>query len=211
MDAEHFECDICCERYDESGAHVPLVLPCGHTLCKQCVESLRARSCPTCKSPLTNSESATAVMLPRNNWLIRCLVASQSQSSSQVQVAPRSTPRKRLAPNAPKVAAVGQRVLFKQLDRACGGSGSLQCSGAVTSPSLSREQQHDLLRRDRAFLLNLARVCKEKKAQDSNFDQKRFVKEGLIMKFGEAKAKTIIHQVFDRMKVLRDKKLSAAV
>lgn len=210
MDAEHFECDICCEKYDESGSHVPLVLPCGHTLCKQCVESLRSRSCPTCKSSLTTCDSATTVMLPRNNWLIRCLVASQPSP----QLAPIISSRKRLAPNAPKVAAVGQRVLFKQLDRACssgGGSSGFQCSAAASSPSLSREQQLDLQRRDRAFLLNLAKVCKEKKAQDCNFDQKRFVKEGLVMKFGEAKAKIIIHQVFDRMKVLRERKLSAAV
>lgn len=206
MDAEHFDCDICCEKYDESGSHVPLVLPCGHTLCKQCVESLRTRSCPTCKSSLTTSPSATTVMLPRNNWLIRCLVASQPSP----QLAPKSASKKRVAPSAPKVAAVGQRVLFKQLDRAC-SSGDLQCSAAASSPSLSREQQLDLQRRDRSFLLNLARVCKEKKAQDCNFDQKRFVKEGLVMKFGEAKAKIIIHQVFDRMKILRERKQSAAV
>lgn len=212
MDNELFDCDICYEQFDETGSHVPLVLPCGHTLCRQCVESLKTHVCPTCKWPLNNGEGDT-VTLPRNNWLIRCLVARQSPSSSQTQTQNQKhssnfSCRQKVPIGAPpKVAAAGQRVLFKQLDRAC--ARGLE-SGDMSSPvetSEELQQGQALKSQDRSFLLNLSRICKEKKAQDSNFDQKRFVKEGLIMKFGEAKAKVIIHQVFDRIKVLQGRRV----
>lgn len=214
MENELFECDICLEQFDETGAHVPLVLPCGHTLCFQCVGSLQAHVCPTCKHPLSNGDASTAVF-PRNNWLIRCLGARQPKSASQPK-------RVKLHASAPKVgvpqAVQGQRVLFKQLVRAC--DRSWDCAGrdvsvpraSVSPPTLSSssvEASHPLQlqqeekQRERLFLLNLSRICKEKKALDNDFDQKRFVKEGLVMQFGEAKARSIILQVNDRIKLQR--------
>ena len=227
MDNDLFDCDICYEQFTESGAHVPLVLPCGHTLCAQCVGSLRSTVCPTCKHPLQHPSAAsaaaatsptspaTSMIFPRNNWLIRCLLANQagpkSQQQGQGQGPQKSVvvSRKKLPPGT---AVTGQRVLFKQLDKACHRSrdtcpsdgGGYRCAvreesrGAALTAQEQKEKQQE-----RLFLMNLSRICKEKRAQNSNFDQKRFVKEGLIMKFGEAKAKSILHEVFDRIRQLR--------
>lgn len=206
MDNECFDCDICCEQFDETGAHVPLVLPCGHTLCRQCVGRLQTPLCPTCKFPLhTSNAPLTGVVFPRNNWLIRCLLANKANIKQQ-------TPKKRkkLSPGAPKVAVVGQRVLFKQLERARNRACSLDefsMSSPISGNNAITQQQavQDENHQERMFLLNLSRICKEKKALDSNFDQKRFVKEGLILKYGEVKAKRILYQVFDRIKCMRER------
>jgi hypothetical protein len=165
------------------------------------------------------------MIFPRNNWLIRCLVANQSSSTSTTK----NIPRKKVPAGAPKIAVAGQRVLFKQLDRACSRSQSngyrhTSCNihpfalssdtntpppPAPTSTEQEQEQDQDEKQQERLFLLNLSRICKEKKAQDSNFDQKRFVKEGLILNFGETKAKNIMNQVYGRIKLLRERNYSS--
>lgn len=46
MDRE-FHCLICCEEYSSlQENHQPLVLPCGHTFCKQCLVTLTTKKCP---------------------------------------------------------------------------------------------------------------------------------------------------------------------
>lgn len=202
MDDELFECDICCEKFEEVGIHTPLVLPCGHTLCRQCVENLHTQVCPTCKHPLHES-SADSVVLPRNNWLVRCLVAYQHQHKLQNQNQNQnqstcidivsSLNLNKPCRNVPKPACIGQRVLFKKLDK------GREQAGRTAQSSEQREAE-------RRFLMNLSRICKEKKIQNPDFDQKRFVKEGLIMKFGEEKAQSILLQVYDRIKVIRDRR-----
>lgn len=218
MDNELFDCDICCEQFSETGAHVPLVLPCGHTLCRQCVGRLHNPECPTCKHPLQSVTTAgvtgtSSMIFPRNNWLIRCLLAQQSSSKKQHE-----QPLQLKTMSRGSILG-GQRVLFKQLDRACKRSDgerpnshrfSYSCAvgeTARTSGLTAEQRLHDEKHQERLFLLNLSRICKEKKARDSSFDQKRFVKEGLILKFGETKAKSIMHQVFDRIKMLREERL----
>lgn len=208
MENECFECDICCEEFDETGSHVPLVMPCGHTLCFQCVGSLQTHVCPTCKHPLSSGDAAT-VTFPRNNWLIRCLGVRQMNLSSQAK-------KIRAPVCVPVSQAQGQRVLFKQLMRACdrtreGGGWEatpprapvLSFSLATTDDLLHEEKLLEEKKAERSFFLHLSKICKEKKAQDQYFDQKRFVKEGLIMKFGEEKAKRIILQVNERIKLMR--------
>jgi hypothetical protein len=155
------------------------------------------------------------MVFPRNNWLIRCLVVTRDKRNSKKNFAAKKVVLSAGAPTtnntrstSDNVSVIGQRVLFRQLDRArkrCesgGGGGSLSTTEQQEQEQRVREQKQQ----ERLFLLNLSRICKEKKAQDSNFDQKRFVKEGLILKFGESKAKTIMFQVHDRIRVLREAK-----
>jgi hypothetical protein len=205
MTSDMFECDICYEKYEERGKHVPLVLPCGHTYCEECVASLQSRSCPACNFPL-QGEQGGEMVFPRNNWIVRCLLLSSSSSSSSsvdnggdvdIPVARDSTGKKaaKSCGCAPKVAVMGQRVLFKQLDRAVNPSPTYVYSSEAQR--LERERQR---REERTFLINLSRICREKKAKDPSFDQKRFVKHGLFMKFGEVKAKAILSQVYSRLK-----------
>lgn len=63
-------CGVCFEEYDE-GTNTPVMLPCGHTLCKACVLELRA--CPYDRSvlPLERSRLPT-------NYLVAEQVAAKS-------------------------------------------------------------------------------------------------------------------------------------
>ena len=50
---ELLNCQVCFEDYQETGDHVPRILPCHHTLCHSCIERLINRNrvqCPECRS-----------------------------------------------------------------------------------------------------------------------------------------------------------------
>ena len=42
-DVDIRNCPVCFEPYEESGGHVPRILPCYHTLCEVCVGGLLAQ------------------------------------------------------------------------------------------------------------------------------------------------------------------------
>ncbi len=43
-------CPVCIERYESSGYHKPFtIVPCGHSLCHKCLNSLQTRICPKCR------------------------------------------------------------------------------------------------------------------------------------------------------------------
>lgn len=62
---EKVTCWVCREEY-RTGDREPLVLPCGHTYCRQCILSLardRIVGCPTCRR---NYYSLNVDKLPKN-------------------------------------------------------------------------------------------------------------------------------------------------
>ena len=201
-----FECEICYNAFEEVDLRAPLVLPCGHTYCMGCIENFHSHVCPSCKHPI-HAAGETSVVLPRNNLLIRYMVESRQKSGEKSnekseeksKVKPKEKTKvkssKKESAGAPKVKPNGQRVLFKQLDRAFSNA----------TPSTSSPTSRDQRLEERLFLLNLSRICKERKAQDESFDTKRFVAQGLISKFGEETARRILHEVFGRIQVLRER------
>ena len=45
-------CSVCLEDYEENGIHIPILLPCSHTLCESCVkQTIRNKTlvCPVCR------------------------------------------------------------------------------------------------------------------------------------------------------------------
>lgn len=188
MSQVNFECDICYEKFEEVGPLAPLIIPCGHTYCMSCIENLHSHVCPECKNPI-HEKGESFVDLPRNLYIIRCMnqIGQKSPSKSKVDS------KKKKSAGVPKVKPAGQRVLFKKLDRALSN----------TLPSTTSNSQQML--EERLFLLNLSRICRERKAEDTNFNTKRFVTQGLISKFGEETARRILREVFGRIQVLRDR------
>lgn len=62
------ECRVCFERYGPGGARRPRNLPCGHVLCRGCVEALggperRRLECPFCRRPCGLSETGDCLPL----------------------------------------------------------------------------------------------------------------------------------------------------
>lgn len=195
-----FDCGICYERYTESGDHVPLVMSCGHTLCKECISCLKSNLCPTCKHPIFTSSEET-LTLPRNIWLIQCLSQCQPDKTNKKPETISVTKTQR-TPKTSKAEVVGQRVLFRRLDRAVTSSSNQTIESSRSQ--LERKRELD-------YLKNLARICKTKKSQDPNFNQTRFVKDGLFMKFGETRAKEILSKVYDRLKERQTQRRNATV
>ena len=72
-----FECQICLEAYSDSGDHVPLILPCGHTFCKSCLE-LRFTSVPSC--PVDNQRCSKAISQLTKNY---SLIAGENSSRTR--------------------------------------------------------------------------------------------------------------------------------
>lgn len=57
-DNQQIECGICFSYYTQVGlSNVPLLLPCGHTLCSDCVGQLFPRQCPFDRSSLPANSS----------------------------------------------------------------------------------------------------------------------------------------------------------
>jgi len=49
---DHFNCNICDERYDEHDQR-PMIVGCGHTFCNKCIGKLV--NCPNCRKPLEHA------------------------------------------------------------------------------------------------------------------------------------------------------------
>lgn len=73
------ECDICLSEYDQVG-RTPKVVPCGHTVCLQCLQQSTRKECPSCRTVFT----AAPVCLPNNFSLLR-LLERQGDASSRFQ------------------------------------------------------------------------------------------------------------------------------
>ncbi|XP_026294191.1 uncharacterized protein LOC113218176 [Frankliniella occidentalis] len=62
------ECDICTEHFD-GAERLPKSLPCGHTVCLQCLGRLPDRRCPTCRQDFNGPPDG----LPTNFMVLRFL------------------------------------------------------------------------------------------------------------------------------------------
>jgi hypothetical protein len=65
MERPFLECEICFFEYNET-LRRPLSLPCGHTFCKSCVQSLRNLLCPEDRTPFKDIDK-----LPTNYLILR--------------------------------------------------------------------------------------------------------------------------------------------
>ena len=81
-------CEICFEKYAEAGQKTPLVLPCGHSVCKGCCGQLPKRRCATCRAPFYASSK-----LPINYALLACLDNATSSSALKKRPAEREISR----------------------------------------------------------------------------------------------------------------------
>ena len=64
-------CQICFEEYEETGDHVPRLLPCTHTLCETCIGQLIRRdrlACPECRQ--THSATRGRKSFPQNKYIL---------------------------------------------------------------------------------------------------------------------------------------------
>ncbi|XP_026285407.2 uncharacterized protein LOC113211298 isoform X3 [Frankliniella occidentalis] len=71
------ECDICVDLFDDAEL-LPKVLPCGHTVCLQCLRRLPDRSCPTCRRDFVGSSEE----LPTNFTVLQALQQGKQDSAS---------------------------------------------------------------------------------------------------------------------------------
>lgn len=55
-------------------------------------------------------------------------------------------------------------------------------------------------REEEMFLSQLSRDCKERKKEDPNFDQKKYIRDNLFRRFGEIRAKAVLERIYMRLK-----------
>ena len=67
-------CGICLEEYQDSGSHVPRLLPCTHTLCEKCLIELLGQqggaklTCPECRTHHAAPKKQRT--FPQNKYLL---------------------------------------------------------------------------------------------------------------------------------------------
>lgn len=79
------ECGICFQRFSfRHGRRKPKVLPCGHSLCVDCVTAVfsRARQCPTCRVPVPYGVEVGS--LPSNYSLLEVLEKSRARHRARL-------------------------------------------------------------------------------------------------------------------------------
>jgi len=105
------ECPVCMECYDHPPAEqAPVVLPCGHSICRQCALDLQTANpgrqrgsgtlaivCPSCCQQLELPPGG-AQALPCNYGLVQVLEPSAPLALQQAVAAPLSTPRPHQTP-----------------------------------------------------------------------------------------------------------------
>jgi hypothetical protein len=69
---DHVICPVCYEIMSGPGVKTPeMALPCGHTLCHDCMEKCRERSgkCPQCSRPIIDSIKNFGIVSTVDSWL----------------------------------------------------------------------------------------------------------------------------------------------
>ncbi|XP_052121335.1 uncharacterized protein LOC113206347 isoform X2 [Frankliniella occidentalis] len=93
------DCNICFEPFDQGG-HLPKAIPCGHTVCLQCLQRLQNRKCPTCQqvfqaplSQIPNNYTVLQLLQARSDrtdkspgWCSRCSAVATPQCRGQQHV-----------------------------------------------------------------------------------------------------------------------------
>ena len=79
-------CQICLEDFEESGDHVPRILPCSHTLCEKCLKQLiqgKFVHCPECrkKHKAGNKERT----FPQNQYIRACIHKKEAENMKREQ------------------------------------------------------------------------------------------------------------------------------
>ncbi len=80
-------CTICMEDYTISGAHVPRILPCHHTVCDKCLSTLLVASrrmvCPECRAEHPAPEQAKS--FPQNKYILSHIASGTRTGSKKKQ------------------------------------------------------------------------------------------------------------------------------
>ena len=77
-------CQICLEDFEETGDHVPRILPCTHTLCEKCLQTLIKKSvygqnveCPECREKHLATHDVKT--FPQNKYIVVNLKQKQKE------------------------------------------------------------------------------------------------------------------------------------
>ena len=64
-------CPVCFEDFEDNGEHVPKLLPCTHTLCEQCIQTIvkaNKLECPQCKKK--HDTQTKEKNFPQNQYIL---------------------------------------------------------------------------------------------------------------------------------------------
>ncbi|XP_034237268.1 uncharacterized protein LOC117642811 isoform X2 [Thrips palmi] len=73
------DCNICMEPFNDSKRRPKCIVPCGHTVCLGCLQSMHTRRCPDCRQEF----SGQVEELPDNFFLLGLIESKASSNSDQ--------------------------------------------------------------------------------------------------------------------------------
>ncbi|KAK3911124.1 E3 ubiquitin-protein ligase TRIM32 [Frankliniella fusca] len=137
------DCSVCQEDYNEE-ERVPKVLPCGHTVCLQCVR--RLQQCPTCRTVFTGSPAEQPnnfcllrlmrrqgdARIPRG-WCLDCRAAAARRCWDEHAVLNARAAEKRLKEQVPAGALQEAAALLQDVQ--CQGEEALHALTLLSAPS----------------------------------------------------------------------------
>ena len=97
-DDDTTNCPVCTEFYKESGDHLPLILPCSHTLCNSCAVKLVKNGkleCP--QDRLVHNTKGRGQIFPQNKYILKILdKKSENKEESEHDPCPKHHREKNL-------------------------------------------------------------------------------------------------------------------
>ena len=77
------QCPVCFEEYQLDGYRVPKILPCSHTLCEKCLETLIRNNkvdCPECR--IKHQAAAGRTSFPQNKYIIAHIKTQRNEGKA---------------------------------------------------------------------------------------------------------------------------------
>ncbi|KAK3927507.1 Roquin-1 [Frankliniella fusca] len=139
------ECNICSEMFNQT-ARIPKTVPCGHTVCLQCLQGCDRGECPTCHTAydvtpesLPNNVTLVELMEQPDNfrelrgWCSRCRIAATRRCWDEHDVLSLKAAEKKLRKELPVGALQKAGALLRELH--CEGEDAVHASTLLSAPS----------------------------------------------------------------------------
>ncbi|KAK3907419.1 Roquin-1 [Frankliniella fusca] len=140
------ECDICLEALDQAARVPKTVVPCGHTVCLQCLQRCERRECPTCRTSerdakllsarLRTLAAAHRQLCPRRlrrGWCSDCRAAAARRCWDEHAVLNATAAERRLQEQVPAGALQEAAALLQDVQ--CQGEEALHALTLLSAPS----------------------------------------------------------------------------
>ena len=124
------QCPVCFEEYELDGYQAPKILPCSHTLCEKCLETLIRNKKVECSECRLKHQAATGrTSFPQNKYIIAHIKAKRKEGKAHPVELPEEETANVVNTHAPAVSSASSKPCGDQisLSSAQPFAGKLHC------------------------------------------------------------------------------------